>query len=420
MPDVFLSYSRRDGEFVQGLVSDLEARGKTVWVDTEGIEDAEVFPDAIRSAIEGSDAFVFVITPESAASQFCEQEVEHALELNKRLVPLLREPVADDALPEAVRVRNWIPFTPDVDAHAASDRLVAALDTDLDHVRAHTRWLVKALEWEHHGRDKSFLLRGSELAAAETWLAGVDGEKEPAPTTLQREYLLTSRIASARRQRIVVGASLVAVVVAAALAAFALISRSQAVDAKSNAQSRVLAAASATQLSVDPERALLLAMEAEQTRQTPEATYALRRAIDLSSLRKRLPSVGDQSRGGGFGPNVAFSPDGAQIAEGSWNGTIQLVDANTMEVRRRINVGANAPWVAYNPAGSVLAVGADRGVVFLDPKSGRRQGTIAAMSNAQGLQFSPDGLRLAAIAANPMGPTANSWCGRGTGHESSL
>src|SRR5260221_7697679 len=171
--DVFISYSRRDGEFVRGLAADLEARGKSVWIDTQGIGDGEVFPEAIRAAIEQADAFLFVITPDSAASTYCETEVEYALSLQKRLVPVLRVPVADDALPEAIRVRNWVPFTPDVEHDGAAARLVAAIDTNLGHARSHTRWLVRALEWDGEGRDRSFLLRGSELAAADGWLAGV-------------------------------------------------------------------------------------------------------------------------------------------------------------------------------------------------------------------------------------------------------
>ena len=106
---------------------------------------------------------------------------------------MLRELVEDDGLPEAIRVRNWIPYTPDVDKSAASARLLIALDTDLDHTRAHTHWLVRALEWDSHGRDVSFLLRGSELGEGEVWLAGVGDHAEPAPTALQREYLYASR-----------------------------------------------------------------------------------------------------------------------------------------------------------------------------------------------------------------------------------
>ena len=55
MPDVFVSYSRDDVAFVRQLVDALHAHDKDVWVDVEGIRDAEVFPAALRSAIESSD-----------------------------------------------------------------------------------------------------------------------------------------------------------------------------------------------------------------------------------------------------------------------------------------------------------------------------------------------------------------------------
>ena len=373
-----------------------------------------MFPDAIRAAIEGSDAFVFVITPESAASAYCENEVEHALALNKRVVPVLREAVPDDGLPEAIRVRNWIPYTADVDAAAASERLVAALDTDLAYVHAHTRWLVKALEWDAKGRDKSLLLRGSELASAEAWLAGVGDEADPAPTSLQREYLLAGRTASARRQRVLVGASLTGLVLALILAGFALISRNEAqtardeavvarneaVFAKANAQSRALAAQSANQLNVDNERSLLLAMEAVRTQETPEAAYALRRAIDLSPIRGRLPQVGQSF------PQVAYSPDGTQLAQGyspiDDTFTLVLFDARTLKVQRRVRVGkqpgnytVSSHVVAYNPAGTIVAVATANGVLLVDPRTGEKLYTIKGMTNSHSLSWSPDGTLLA-------------------------
>ncbi len=94
--DAFLSYSRLDGTFVRRLASALEERGKTVWVDVDGIRDGEVFPEALRRAIESSDAFVFVIAPDSVQSSFCAEEVEHAATLNKRIVPLSLRPVPDE------------------------------------------------------------------------------------------------------------------------------------------------------------------------------------------------------------------------------------------------------------------------------------------------------------------------------------
>ena len=109
MSDAFFSYSRRDGEFVRRLAGALKERGKEVWVDVDGIRDTERFPEALRRAIESSDAFVFVISPDSVSSEFCEQEVAHAAGLNKRIVPLALRQVPDAELPEEIRFRNWIP-----------------------------------------------------------------------------------------------------------------------------------------------------------------------------------------------------------------------------------------------------------------------------------------------------------------------
>ena len=50
-----------------------------------------------------------MISPDSVASPFCEQEVDHAVELNKRVVPLRTRSVPDDQVPDGIRVRNWIP-----------------------------------------------------------------------------------------------------------------------------------------------------------------------------------------------------------------------------------------------------------------------------------------------------------------------
>lgn len=399
MSDVFVSYSRRDSEFVHSLASDLEQRGKSVWIDTEGIGDGEVFPDAIRHAIEQADAFVFVITPDSVASTFCETEVSYAEQLQKRMVPVLREPVEDDGLPDAIRVRSWIPYTPDVDAATASDRLIAALDADLEHTHAHTRWLVKALDWETHGRDSSFLLRGTELAAADAWLAGVGDGVEPQPTALQRDYIYAGRTAASRRQRMLLLSAIAVAVVSLVLVVFAVISRNQAVSAQSKATSeavqatsRAWAAESIAQLPIDSERSILLAVAAVRKSPTPEAVFALRRALDVSPLRVRLPGVGSQSTPLYWGPVVSYSPDGSRLAEGSQDGVVRIFDAATGAVLRRITIGSAVPVVQYSPDGSRLAVGGTKGVLIVDPATGRiLERTSVSAFYACDLVFSPDG-----------------------------
>lgn len=293
MADVFISYSRRDSAFVTQLADELRQRKKDVWMDVEGIRDAEVFPEALLRAIEGSDAFIFVISPDSVKSEFCEEEVAHASNLNKRIVPLALHAVPDVEIPEQIRFRSWIPVGEDGRAVSGVtvERVVAALDADLEWEQQHTRITVQALQWEKAGRETSFLLRGAELASAERWLAAGAG-KDPGPTALEQQYLLAGRQAAARRQRTLVGASLAAAVIAIGLLVFALISRGQAVTAETSARAQALAAVSETQQSVDPERAVLLAMAGVRTKATYGTLgtmFALRAALDTSTIRYRLP-----------------------------------------------------------------------------------------------------------------------------------
>ena len=63
MPDLFISYSRKDKDFVHRLDEALKRRGREAWVDLEDIRPTEEFMQAIYGAIEGADTFIFVLTP---------------------------------------------------------------------------------------------------------------------------------------------------------------------------------------------------------------------------------------------------------------------------------------------------------------------------------------------------------------------
>jgi len=409
MADVFVSYSRRDSEFVRRLASSIAERGKEIWVDTEGIADGEVFPEAIKRAIEQSDAFLFVITPASVASAYCENEVEYARELQKRIVPVLLDPVSDAELPAEIRDRNWIPFTESDEFDASLGRLVVALDTDLEAAKAHTRWLVKALEWEAEGRDRSFLLRGSELKAAEAWLAAGPEAADPAPTSLQREYLLASRESSARRQRLLVGASLVIAAVSVGLLVFALISRSQAVTEQVSQRASALAADSQAELADDPEISLILGREAVATKVTPATLFALRAGLDSSPLVRAYPTVAGASvcsSVAGATLAAAVSPNGTRIAEGTCHGALRFVDAATGRVTRSIHVASTLAALAYSPNGTLLAVGTATAIILVNARTGAVVATanaalggrtlIGGGSGIDALAFSPNGRVLAA------------------------
>jgi WD40 repeat protein len=397
MADVFVSYSRRDSEFVGRLSASIHDNGKEVWVDTDGIADGEVFPEAIKRAIEGSDAFVFVITPDSTHSAYCENEVEYARELQKRIVPVLRAPVPDSELHAEIRDRSWIPFTDDAQYGPSLSRLLSAIDTDLEGAREHTRWLVKALDWDKRGRNASLLLRGSELREAEAWIASRPADADPAPTPVQREYLLASRNASARRQRLLVAASLTVAVVSVGLVIFALISRSQAVTERVTADSVSLASQAESELTVDPEISVLLGIRAVHTSPTPEAMFALRESLDDSPLQLAV-GIGSEkscSASNGSGPSVAYGPGGRTLLAVRCDGRLQLVDAGTGRVERVIGLASPADVVAYSSASALFAVGTDDGLELLDPSTLDVRSILPSLGQASSVAFSPDGRAVA-------------------------
>lgn len=194
MPDVFVSYSRKDTEFVKRLVGSLQAQGRDVWVDFEDIPFATDWWAEIVSGIDASDAVIFVLSPDSVQSDICSLELSHAIKSNKRLIPIVwRESQLYHAetgsfkIPKQIRTLNWIFFTAPNDYEVSYSKLANTLDTDLTTLRQHTKLLVLAREWEQKGRGDGFLLYGEELREMLPMLIRDD------LTSLQRDYLTVSK-----------------------------------------------------------------------------------------------------------------------------------------------------------------------------------------------------------------------------------
>jgi len=88
---IFLSYSRRDTEFVDRLYDSLTVLGYSVWTDRRripGLTDDQ-WRVAVVEAIEASAVFVIVISPDSTASRSVERELTVAAGKSKRLVPVI-------------------------------------------------------------------------------------------------------------------------------------------------------------------------------------------------------------------------------------------------------------------------------------------------------------------------------------------
>jgi WD40 repeat protein len=320
---VFVSYSRRDRDFALRLHEALVAEGREVWADWEDITAGAEWETEIAAGIESADTLVFVLSPDSVVSTECDKELTRAVELSKRLFPILWRPIAPPAAPEALRSVQWTDFQGEASFERCFATLSEALDTDLEWQRDHTRLLQRALEWDRGDEDRSVLLRGRELESAEGWLAAQSPTLGRQPTELQARFLYASRAASTRRQRAVVGAVLFALVVAIGLSIFALISRSQAISQSRIAHSRELAASSSAQLATDPELGVMLAVQAVKVRQTPQAEDALRNALRASHVRVVLRGHHGAVR------SAAFSPNGRRVLTAGADGTARMWDATT-------------------------------------------------------------------------------------------
>ncbi len=263
--------------------------------------------------------------PDLAHSKVCAQELEHARSAGKRIVPVAIRRTDPESVPTFLAELNWIDAIDSTSLESACDDIVEALETDLDHVKAHTRLTVKASEWKAKGEDGSLLLRGRDLEGAEATLASAD--REPRPTELQTRFVLASRKASGRRQRTGIAIAVCVALVAATLGLAAWIQRGSAVRNEQEAvaraaesRSRELASAAIDQLETDPELSLLLASEALKVEQTPEAVDSMRQSIDESRVRSSF------TEHDGPVSVVQYSPDGDRLLTASYDGTARIQD----------------------------------------------------------------------------------------------
>lgn len=361
--DAFISYRRlpEDVEFVDRLQGLLADRGKQVWVDRREIEPAADWSERIARGIDAAKALVFVISPGSVASPECRRELEAAELHHKLIVPLVLRDVDRHELPESLTRPNWIFFSSGHDTELALDQLVEALEADLDWRDAHTRLAVRTREWAGAVRDRSFLLRGTDLHAAEEWLGeGARHDKTP-PTAIQTEYILASRRGADRTQRTWRAALSAGLAVALVLAGLAFVQRNQAQHEARVAESRALAAEAIADLSTDPQSSLQLALSSTKIEPSGPAEQALRLALAEARLRMVIRS------GSGSSTVAAWNPERAQIAVTGAHDSIELWDTTTGRLDRTLvaSRSAQTTQLLYDPSGARLAAVSAAGYVSM-------------------------------------------------------
>jgi WD40 repeat protein/class 3 adenylate cyclase len=289
-------------------------------------------------------------------------------------------------------------------------RLRGWLDAAREDLRTQHRIAAGAREWASADRDPSFLATGSRLVAFEAWqqssglavtpqerefleasLAERDRRREEEQAREARERELERR--SLRRLRAVVAVLGVAALIAAALTAFAFSQRGRAEREERVAVARELSAAAVANVEVDPERSILLALEAiDATRSSdgtvlPEAEEALHRAVVASRIVLSVPKLGGW---------LDWSPDGTRfVTEGpEESGIIDIRNAETGESMLSFpGHDSDVNGVAFSADGSMLATTGDDGTTKVwDPASGNELGSLEGPEGpVLGPSLSPDG-----------------------------
>ena len=110
-PKVFISYSRADGRpLAEELVPALQAAGFEPYLDKHDIEKAVEWEDRLGGLILKADSVVFIISPASVGSPRCQWEVDRAVDLGKRLIPVQWIKVDEAEVPERLRRLNYVIF----------------------------------------------------------------------------------------------------------------------------------------------------------------------------------------------------------------------------------------------------------------------------------------------------------------------
>ena len=360
MHHIFVSYSRADTAWVQGLVARLKLRGHEVWLDQADIPVTVVWMREVRDAIEESALFLRCDSATFRASSSCSAEVSLALQTFK---PQFLVTVGDDLDSSAAKV----------------DQTVRAISP----ARAQrTELRVLARDWDRADRPRNRLMSGLRTRRFARTL-----DQPPPPSEVEHSFLRASRTRARRRS--VIGSVTVLITIVALLATFVF----QAAQKKINAENSQEAVAYSTErdgLSAvvqDPYSGLALAAHDGRSEAATNAD------VVSQALAAATP---DNAFAVANARRFVVRPVGARVIVADAHGHQWQRPATATGTQAAIRMRPPVPLSAAPVPGRLTASAqADSGFVVVR-KSGRLWRKILFDGPVRALAFSPDSRFLAA------------------------
>lgn len=397
---IFVSYSRQDSIAAHRLIEAFREMKYDVWVDWEDIPPAADWMDQIEAGIEKSDAFIFLISPDSIKSEVCNVEINHAARFNKRIIPIVLRQVVAKETNNNIRKLNWIFMREEDNFEHGLNRFRDAMDLDFAWVAEHTKLLEKTLDW-HHGKSASLLLRGGELRRVRLLVEGVKN-REPKLTPLQQTFLETS-IKNERRTYFLLGLVTAVVAVLVGLTFFAVVQRNLAREnegrARENAilanQQRAIAEQNAVVALDNAREAREAQQEAERQREIAEEQRAIAEERARFALAQQSAARAQiyQSQPGELYTSTllaiaSWTTAPSAEAEEILRRNISLLPIPVAEIQRESLINA----LSFNLQGSLfVTAGADGEACVWNVSDGEMLFCSASPGPVNDAVFSPDG-----------------------------
>ncbi|NJN80489.1 MAG: TIR domain-containing protein [Anaerolineales bacterium] len=284
---VFISYSRKNKAFVRKLNAAIDAAGLDAWVDWDGIPLSVDWMNEITNSIISSDALLFVVSPDSLRSDYCLQELELAIQENKKIIPVVYyEPEKRQKVHKKIASSNWVFMRPKKEKFKeVLPKLIETIFTDFDWVSEHTRLSQRAAEWNLNKRNNSYMLQGSDLENAEKWMTESTTGNDRQVTLLQAEYIRASRENAIQRQKRFTRTIGLAMVVSILLFIFSVVQWRRSIANAELAQENALIAAANERIAI--EQQALAEENAQRALDSENQAKAQRSAAQARTLSER-------------------------------------------------------------------------------------------------------------------------------------